>query len=97
MSLRGQPVEKEATLPGGQRVLIRVALASDGYVPRRELHTVTLELLADDRVQATVNTVLEPAQVKEARHLAEEVARRLETGELEPTTSAIEPLADSIL
>ncbi|HKF14900.1 MAG TPA: hypothetical protein VKB13_06720 [Gaiellaceae bacterium] len=97
MSLRGQPVEKEATLPDGERVLIRIALASDGYVPRREVHTVTLELVADERVQATVNTVLDAAQVKEARHLAAEVAKRLESGELEPTASAIEPLADSIL
>jgi len=97
VSLRGQPVEKEAMLPDGQRVLIRIGLTADGYVPRRELHTVTLELLADDRVQATVNTVLDAAQVGEARHLADEVARRLETGELEPTASAIEPLADSLL
>jgi len=97
MSLRGQPVEKEATLPDGERVLIRIALASDGYVPRREVHTVTLELVADERVQATVNTVLDAAQVKEARHLAAEVAKRLESGELEPTASAIEALADSIL
>ena len=97
MSLRGQPVEKEVTLPDGRHVVIRVALASDGYVPRREVHTVTLELLADERVEATVNTVLDPAQVIEARHLADEVAKRLETGELEPTASAIEPLADSVL
>jgi hypothetical protein len=97
VSLRGQPVEKEVALPDGRRVVIRVALASDGYVPRREVHTVTLELLADERVQATVNTVLDPAQVREARHLADVVAKRLEAGELEPTASAIEPLADSVL
>ena len=97
MSLRGQPVEKDVTLPDGQQFVIRVAVASDDYVPRRELHTVTLELLADARVQATVNTVLDPAQVREARHLADEVARRLEAGDLEPTAAAIEPLADSLL
>lgn len=97
MSLRGQPVEREATLPDGRRILVRVALAADGYLPRRELHTVTLELLVDERVEATVNTVLEPRQVGEARKLANEVATKLQTGELQPTASAVEPLADSIL
>jgi hypothetical protein len=97
VSLRGQPVEQETTLPDGRRVLIRVALASDGYLPRREVHTVSLELLVDERVEATVNTVLEPKQVTEARRLADEVAARLQSGELQPTASAIEPLADSIL
>jgi hypothetical protein len=97
VSLRGRPVEKQATLPDGQSLLVRVALATDAYVPRRELHTVTLELLADDHVQATVNTVLDPAQVGEARKLVDEVATRLESGDLEPTAAAIEPLADSVL
>jgi hypothetical protein len=78
-------------------VIVRVALARDGYLPRRELHTVALELLVEGRVEATVNTVLEPGHVKEARKLADEVATRLESGELQPTASAIEPLADSIL
>jgi hypothetical protein len=97
VSLRGRPVEKQATLPDGQSLLVRVALATDAYVPRRELHTVTLELLADNHVQATVNTVLDPAQVGEARKLVDEVTTRLESGELQPTAAAIEPLADSIL
>jgi hypothetical protein len=97
MSLRGRPVEQEATLPDGRRVVIRVAVAADGYLPRRERHTVALELLEDDRVEATVNTVLDPAQVNEARRLADEVAKRLTSGQLQPTASAIEPLADSIL
>jgi hypothetical protein len=44
-----------------------------------------------------VNTVLTPAQVREARKLADQVATRLQSGELQPTASAIEPLADSIL
>lgn len=77
-------------------MLVRVAVAVDPYIPRRERHTVTLELLADDRVEATVNTVLAPSQVGEARKLADEVASKLQSGELQPTASAIEPLADSI-
>lgn len=97
MSLRGRPVEREATLPDGRRIVVRIAVAADSYLPRRELHTVTLELLAEDRVEATVNTVLAPSQVKEARTLADQVATGLQSGEMQPTASAIEPLADSIL
>lgn len=97
MSLRGQPVEESATLPDGRDVVVRVAIANDDYIPRRERHTVALELLFDGRVEATVNTVLDPAQVSEARTLAREVASRLASGDLEPTAGAIEPLADSIL
>ena len=97
MNLRAEPVEETATLPDGHEVLVRVAIANDGYIPRREQHTVALELLVDDQVQATVNTVLDPAQVREARALAREVASKLTSGELEPTAHDIEPLADSIL
>jgi hypothetical protein len=96
VSLRGQPVEQVVMLPDGRRVLVRVAVAADGYLPRRELHTVTLELLVEDRVEATVNTLLEPTHVKEARKLADQVATGLQSGELQPTVAAIEPLADSI-
>ena len=96
MSLRGRPVEQEATLPNGRRVVVRVAVAVDSYIPRRERHTVTLELLTEDRVEATVNTVLAPNQVGEARKLVEAVATKLQSGELQPTAAAIEPLADSI-
>ncbi len=97
MSLRAQPVQESATLPDGRPVLIRVAIANDSYIPRREQHTVALELLVDERVEATINTVLDPTQVSEARRLAREVAARLESGEMEPTAGAIEPLADRML
>jgi hypothetical protein len=97
VSLRGSPVEETTKLPDGREVLIRVALANDDYIPRREQHTVALELLFDGRVEATVNTVLDPGQDGEARRLAREVASRLASGELPPTAGAIEPLADSIL
>jgi hypothetical protein len=96
VSLRGRPIESETTLPDGRSLLVRVAVSADPYIPRRERATVTLELLADGRVEATVNTLLTPAQVNEARKLADEVANRLQSGELQPTASAIEPLADSI-
>ena len=97
MSLRANPVEETAKLPDGRELLVRVSVASDDYIPRREQHTVALELLHDGRVEATVNTVLDPAHDGEARRLAREVATRLTSGDLEPTAGAIEPLADSIL
>lgn len=95
MSLRERPIERETTLPDGRHLVVRVAVAADPYIPRREGTTVTLELLADNRVEATVNTVLTPGQVGEARKLADKVASKLQAGELRPTASAIEPLADS--
>jgi hypothetical protein len=96
VSLRGRPIERETTLPDGRSLVVRVAVATDPYIPRRERATVTLELLADGRVEATVNTLLTPSQVTEARKLADEVAIGLQSGELQPTASAIEPLADSV-
>ena len=96
MSLRATPVEHPATLPDGRHVVVRVAVPDDPYVQRREIDTVALELLSDGGVEATVNTVLAPDQVSEARQLARDVAARLEAGELEPTAAAIEPLADRI-
>jgi hypothetical protein len=96
VSLRGRPVEQKATLPDGREVLVRVSVPADPYIPRRELATVALELLADGRVEATVNTVLTPGQTREARKLARDVAAKLQSGELQPTATAIEPLADSI-
>lgn len=97
MNLRVDPIVEEATLPDGRRFVVRVGLATDAYISRRELHTVTLELSADDRIEATVNTVLTPSQVAEARKLVAEVVAKLESGALQPTASAIEPLADTIL
>jgi D-arabinose 1-dehydrogenase-like Zn-dependent alcohol dehydrogenase len=96
VSLRGEPVVHETTLPDGRHLAVRVAVAADAYIPRRDLTTVALELVADGRVEATVNTLLAPEQVNEARKLARVVAVKLESGELQPTASAIEPLADSI-
>jgi len=96
MSLRGTPVEQPATLPDGRHVVIRVAVPEDPYIQKREIDTVSLELVSDGEVEATVNTVLAPDQVSEARQLARDVAARLEAGELEPTAAAIEPLADRI-
>jgi hypothetical protein len=94
MSLRGSRVEQEATLPDGRRASVLVGVPEDPYIPRRELATVDVELVIGEQVVAAVNTVLSPDQDGEARELAREIVSGLESGELEPTAAAIEPLAD---
>ena len=96
MSLRGSPIERPAELPDGRRALVRVAIAEDPYIARSEIDTVSVDLLVDDRVEATVNTVLDPDQEHEASELARAIVEGLESGELEPTAAAIEPLADEL-
>ena len=95
MSLRGRPVERRASLPGGGEVVVRVGVPEDPYIPRRELDTVDVELFQDGRVLAAVNTVLGAEQASEALELAREIVAGLESGELQPTAAAIEPLADT--
>ena len=97
MSLRGQPVERTATLADGRKVLVRVGVPQDSYIPSRELQTVDVELFVDGRPVAAVNTVLGPEQESAALHLAREIVAGLESGKLEPTAAAIEPLADEPL
>jgi hypothetical protein len=96
MSLRGEPVELTATLPDGREARVRVGVPDDPYIPRRELDTVDVELALDGRVAAAVNTILEPEQDREARLLARQIVAGLESGELQPTAAAIEPLADRL-
>ena len=80
-------------LPDGRSGIVRVGLPDDSYIPRRELDTVALELVIDDRVEATVTTVLDADQEDEAVALAREAAAALGSGELEATAGALEPLA----
>lgn len=96
MNLRGNRIEETATLPDGREALVRVGVPDDPYIPRRELETVDVEIVLDGRVAAAVNTILEPEQEHEARLLAREIVAGLESGELEPTAAAIEPLADRL-
>jgi len=96
MTLKAHPIEQPAALPDGRLLVVRVGIPDDSYIPRRENETVALELVQDGEVAATVNTVLRPEQESEARALARDVAARLESGDLEPTAGALEPLADSI-
>ena len=96
MSLQAGPVEQTARLADGRAVVVRIGLFDGGYVARREIDTVTLDLVIDDEVMATVETVLSPDEVSEALELAREVAAGLESGELEPTAHSIEHLALTI-
>jgi ribosomal protein S1 len=96
MSLRSEAVERVVTLPDGRDAHVRVGVAEDSYVPRREVDTVTAEIRIGDEVAATVNTVLDADEESEARELAREIAEGLESGTLEPTAAAIEPLADQL-
>jgi hypothetical protein len=98
MSLRGEPQEQRATLPDGRVVTVRIGLAEDSYIPRRELDTVVLELWDEGRGEhlAGVSTVLSASDVDAARALLREVVDGLSAGSLEPTAGALEPLADSV-
>ena len=99
MTLRGQPLEQEATLPDGRVVAVRVGLAEDSYLPRREVDTVVLELWDEERGEhlAGLSTVLSASDDDAARALLDRVVQGLESGELAPTAGALEPLADSVL
>jgi hypothetical protein len=98
MSLRGQPLQEEAKLPDGRVVAVRVGVAEDSYIPRRELDTVVLELWDEGRGEhlAGIATVLSADDVDAARSLLREVVAGLGEGSLEPTAGALEPLADSV-
>ena len=96
MSLRGEPLEQEATLPDGRVLRVRVGVPDDSYIGKRDLDTVDVELW-DERVGehvAVVATVLDADADSAGRQLLREVVAGLESGELEPTAGAIEPLAD---
>ena len=96
MTLRSIPLERDATLPDGRVVRVRVGVAEDGYLALRERRTVTLELYGDGEHLAALSTVLEPEQVDEGRALLGDVVAGLESGRLAPTAAALEPLADTL-
>jgi len=96
VSLRAEPVEEEATLPDGDVVRVRVGVADDSYIAKRELDTVTVEIFGRGEHLAAVTTVLDADQESEARALAHEIVIGLESGALAPTAGAIEPLADRL-
>jgi hypothetical protein len=95
MSLR-TPLTRDATLPDGRVVTVRVGVPDDSYIPSRELNTVTIELSDDREHLAAVATVLDVDQDSEARGLLRELVEGLASGAIEPTAGAIEPLADRL-
>jgi hypothetical protein len=96
MSLRAHQVEQSARLPDGRTAVVRIGVPEDDYVDPRELDTVALELRVDGRLEASLNTLLDPQQVSEALKLAREIAAGLESGSLDPTAAALEPFADEV-
>jgi dihydroorotate dehydrogenase len=94
MTLRSAPLEQAVTLPDGRHVVVRVGVPDDPYIAKSDLDTVAVELFEHGRGIAAVNTVLDADQTSEARQLLREIAAGLESGALEPTAAAIEPLAD---
>jgi len=97
VSLRANAIERTALLPDGREAVVWVGVPNDPYIDRGELDTVAIELRVGGTVAAAINTILEPSQDSEARHLVDAVVRGLEDGSLEPTAGALEPLADSVL
>jgi hypothetical protein len=94
VSLKGRPIEKTAWLPDGREVHIRIGVPDDSYIRKKDLRTIDVELFTADEHLAAVNSVLLPEQESEALALARQIVAGLESGELEPTAGAIEPLAD---
>ena len=95
MTLRGEPLERDVTLPDGTAVHIRIGVPQDSYIAQSELDTVAIELSAHGEHIAAVNTVLDADQTSEARRLLGEISEGLQSGNLAPTAGALEPLADT--
>jgi hypothetical protein len=95
-SLRGRTVEQGVRLPDGRSAVVRVGVADDPYIARKEMETVALELRVEDAVVGVLNTILTLDQESEAVRLVREIASRLESGEIEPTAGALEPYATEI-
>ena len=91
-------MQREAILPDGRAVSVRVGIAEDSYIPSRELDTVVLELWDGRRGEhlAGVATILSADDVDAAHALLRQVADCLEAGSIEPTAGALEPFADSV-
>ena len=88
-----ETIEEKALLPDGSEALVRVGVFDDPYI-EQETETVGIELVVDGETAAALNTVLDPDQDAGARRLVEEIVSGLESGDLEPTAAALEPLAD---
>ncbi len=97
MSLHGNPIIETARLPDGREAHVRVGVAQDSYIADADMTTVILEVRIGGGVAAVMDTILDPAQVSEARHLASRVREGLTSGALEPTVHSLGPLTDTLL
>ncbi len=96
MSLRESPVVRQASLPDGRVLAVRVVVPDDPYVPRTELDTVVVELTLDDAVVGVVTTPLSASDVERAHLLAERIRAGLETAALDATAEGIETVATTV-
>jgi hypothetical protein len=96
VSLRTYTIDRTLTLPDGRAASVRLGLAHDDYIPKREQETIVLELRIGEHVEAALNTVLDPEQEDEGAELVRELVGKLERGEIEPTAHALEPYADRL-
>jgi hypothetical protein len=96
MSLRGEPLEADVSIPDGMTVHVRIGVPDDSYIPKRELDTVTVELSANGEHIAAITSVLDADQTSEARALLREIVSGLASGDVSPTAGAIERLADRL-
>jgi hypothetical protein len=96
VTLREAPLEKRVTLPDGRDVSVRIGLAQDSYIPRRDLDTVVLELWDEERGEhlAGVSTILSPDDTAAGHALLREVVEGLRSGAVEASAGALERLAD---
>jgi hypothetical protein len=96
VTLRTSTILRPVKLPDGREATVRLGLADDSYIPKREQETVVLELRIGEHVAAALDTILDPDQEDDGAKLVAEIARKLERGELEPTAGALEPYADRL-
>ena len=96
ISLRTYTIERELTLPDGRRGRLRLGLANDPYIDRKQQQTVVLELRIGDEVVAALNTILAPEQEDEGAELVRELVDELEGGRVEPTAAALDQYAERL-
>jgi hypothetical protein len=97
VSLRSAPVIEHASLPGGGTVAVWVGIVDDPYInDKSALKTVDLQLHEGDAVLASVSTVLDPGQAREAEALARDVKAAIEAGTIGLHAHELEPFADEL-
>jgi len=95
VGVRESPVIRQAKLPSGGTVAVRVVVPDDPYVDRSQLNTVVVELEVAGNAVAAVETPLSSDDESEATLLAERIRSALESGAVEPTAEGIEELAST--